>query len=69
MRRYRWLTLSLLIVTVALLVWPVRADAPYTTWTPGPGGRLFMTQDAYTPLNEVPLPISGAEDLFMTPDG
>lgn len=69
MRRYRWLSLSLFIVTAALLVWPVRADAPYTTWTPGPGGRLFMTQDAYTPLTEVPLPINGAEDLYMTPEG
>lgn len=28
-----------------------------------------MTQDAYTPLAEVDLPISGAEDMFVTPDG
>lgn len=28
-----------------------------------------MTQDAYTPIAEIDLPISGAEDMFITPDG
>ncbi|MEJ5310536.1 MAG: YIP1 family protein [Anaerolineae bacterium] len=60
--------LSVVVLTV-LLAAQVRADAPYTTWTPGPGRRLYMTQDAYTPLTEIDLPISGAEDLFVTADG
>jgi tetratricopeptide (TPR) repeat protein len=47
----------------------VRADSPYTTWALGPGGQLFMTQDAYRPFNEVDLPISAAEDMFVSPDG
>ncbi|MBI3242545.1 MAG: hypothetical protein HYZ49_09670 [Chloroflexi bacterium] len=45
------------------------AESPYTTWALGPGGGLFMTQDAYTPFAEVDLPISGAEDMVVTPDG
>lgn len=60
--------LSVVVLTV-LLAAQVKADAPYTTWTPGPGRRLSMTQDAYTPLTEVALPISGAEDLFVAADG
>ncbi|MDW7990963.1 MAG: NHL repeat-containing protein [Anaerolineae bacterium] len=48
---------------------PAQALAPYTTWALGPGGRLYLTQDAYLPLTEVELPVSGAEDLFITPDG
>ncbi len=28
-----------------------------------------MTQDAYTPYTEIDLPISAAEDMFVTPDG
>ncbi len=47
----------------------VSAESPYTTWALGPGGRLFMTQDAYTPYAEINLPISSAEDMFVTPDG
>jgi len=47
----------------------VQADAPYVTWTPGPGGELYMTQDAYIPIGETPLPVAGPEDMFMTPDG
>lgn len=57
-----------MVLTVLLAV-QVKADAPYTTWTPGPGRRLYMTQDAYVPLAEVDLPISGAEDLFVAADG
>ncbi len=48
---------------------PARALAPYTTWALGPGGRLYLTQDAYLPLTEVELPIAGAEDLFITSGG
>ena len=47
----------------------VSAASPYTTWALGPGGRLFITQDAYTPTAEIELPISNAEDMFVTPDG
>lgn len=45
------------------------AASPYTTWALGPGNKLFMTQDAYTPSAEIELPISNAEDMFVTPDG
>ncbi len=45
------------------------ADTPYTTYAWGPGGDLVRTQDAYTPLDENDLPISSAEDMFITPDG
>ncbi|MEP7359657.1 MAG: NHL repeat-containing protein, partial [Anaerolineales bacterium] len=58
-------------ITALLLVtnFTAQAEAPYTTWALGPGGELFMTQDAYTPLAEVDLPLDGAEDFFVTPDG
>jgi DNA-binding beta-propeller fold protein YncE len=46
-----------------------RAEAPYTTWAVGPGSSLFMTQDAYSPVGEMDLPISAPEDMFVTPDG
>jgi len=46
-----------------------QAETPYTTWAPGPGGWLYITQDAYTPVAEIDLPISGAEDMFVTADG
>ncbi|MDD5367768.1 MAG: hypothetical protein PHQ40_01680 [Anaerolineaceae bacterium] len=47
----------------------VSAESPYTTWTLGPGGYLSMTQDAYSPSAEIELPISAAEDMYVTPDG
>ncbi len=47
----------------------VSAESPYTTWAWGPGGWLIRTQDAYTPLTEIDLPISAAEDLYVTSDG
>lgn len=47
----------------------VQADSPYTTWAPGPGGYMFQTQDAYSPLAEIPLNISGADDMVVAPDG
>lgn len=48
---------------------PLRAGSPYTTWTLGPGGWPVQTQDAYTPLNQIDLPVSGPEDMFLAPDG
>ncbi len=60
----------LLGLLLCLALWtPAETRAPYTTWALGPGGRLYLTQDAYLPLTEVELPVSGAEDLFITPDG
>jgi len=47
----------------------VMADTPYTTWARGPGGYMVRTQDAYSPVDEINLPISAAEDMFITPDG
>lgn len=69
----RALRISLLITMLALVfikgAAPVLAESPYTTWAPGPGGYLYFTQDAYTPSAEIDLPISGAEDMFVAPDG
>jgi tetratricopeptide (TPR) repeat protein len=45
------------------------AQTPYTTWAWGPGGFLVNTQDAYSPLAELDLPLSDAEDMFITADG
>lgn len=47
----------------------VEALAPYTTWALGPGGRLYLTQDAYIPIAEITLPVSGAEDMVHAADG
>lgn len=47
----------------------VNAIAPYTTWTIGPAGYLIQTQDAYTPLGLIDLPVSAPEDMFLAPDG
>ncbi|MEF3274825.1 MAG: YIP1 family protein [Chloroflexus sp.] len=58
-----------LTVGMSLCTSSARANAPYVTWTPGPGGELYLTQDAYIPLDETPLPVAGPEDLFMTPTG
>ncbi|MDX2162417.1 MAG: YIP1 family protein [bacterium] len=62
-----------LLVCAALLVAvaaaPVTANSPYTTWTRGPGGSLYPSQDAYTPLDQIDLPVAGPEDMFFAPDG
>ncbi len=42
---------------------------PYTTWALGPQGALVMTQEAYTPVAEIDLPLSGPEDMFISPEG
>lgn len=58
------------VVTILFLTASsANAESPYTTWALGPGGRLYMTQDAYSPYSEVDLPIKGAEDMFITKDG
>jgi tetratricopeptide (TPR) repeat protein len=56
-------------LVLALTAVQASAESPYTTWAMGPGRFLFMTQDAYSPKAEIDLPISGAEDMFITPDG
>ena len=63
--------LSLLVLLIALSVTgtPVMAVSPYTTWTLGPGDELWPTQDAYTPLDQIDLPLSGPEEMFLAPDG
>jgi sugar lactone lactonase YvrE len=65
----KFIRIIILTVLFALANTRVSADTPYTTWAWGPGGWLVRTQDAYTPVAEVDLPISSAEDMFMTPDG
>jgi len=67
-RVLRFFGLFLLLVCLAPTS-PVQARLPYTTWALGPGGRLYLTQDAYTPLQQVTLPVEGAEDFFITPQG
>jgi DNA-binding beta-propeller fold protein YncE len=44
---------------------PVNALSPYTTFAIGPGGFLIQTQDAYTPLAEIDLPLAGPEDMVV----
>lgn len=58
-----------LIAIFTLTTAPAQAQSPYTTWAAGPRGNLVMTQDAYTPAAEIELPISGAEDMFITAEG
>ena len=65
----RLLYLGLLIAIIALTARAVYADAPYTTWTAGPNGRLVMTQEAYSPAAEIGLDVSEPEDMFITPEG
>lgn len=67
-RLVRFLLPALLLL---FLVPALSAQAlpPYTTWALGPSGRLYLTQDAYIPVTEVPLPLSGAEDMFITAEG
>ena len=63
--------LLLLLLSVGLLAVgaPAAAVAPYTTWTLGPGDFLYPSQDAYTPLDQIDLPLSAPEDMFLAPDG
>ena len=63
------LAVLLVLIGLSAVCATASAIAPYTTWTMGPGGRLFMTQDAYIPLTEIDLPVSAPEDMFLAPDG
>ncbi|MBX3084357.1 MAG: hypothetical protein KF716_22160 [Anaerolineae bacterium] len=65
----RLLLILLLVVGLLAAGAQTQARSPYTTWAIGPGGSLYWTQDAYTPLDEVDLPLSGPEDMFLAPDG
>lgn len=64
---------KIILILLALFMFlsfiPVGAESPYTTWAMGPGGQVYMTQDAYRPSAEIDLPISAAEDLVITEDG
>ncbi|OGN90853.1 MAG: hypothetical protein A2Y88_00135 [Chloroflexi bacterium RBG_13_48_10] len=64
------ITYIILIATILLAI-PIHvsAESPYTTWALGPGGHIFITQDAYTPVTVFDLPISAAEDMFIAPGG
>jgi hypothetical protein len=65
----RLILLVLLTALAVLTPGSARADAPYTTWAWGPQGGLVMSQEAYTPIAEVDLEVSGPEDMVITPDG
>ena len=65
----RFLPIFFVLLILSLTVISTQAESPYTTWTLGPGRSLFMTQDAYTPVDEIDLDISGAEDMVVTSDG
>lgn len=65
----RFVPLLLLAVLFVLSSSKASASTPYTTWTLGPGGFLTMTQDAYSPVDEVDLDVSGPEDMFITAEG
>ncbi|MBE2185105.1 MAG: YIP1 family protein [Anaerolineae bacterium] len=66
MKRLAVLLFGLLLVFGAV---PTYAVAPYTTWTLAPGGFFTPTQDAYTPLAEIILPVSSPEEMFLAPNG
>jgi hypothetical protein len=67
MKKILW---TLIITSVLVLtVFSVKAEAPYNTYAWGPGGEAVRTQDAYSPFAEIDLPISGAEDMYVTEDG
>ncbi|MBN8635034.1 MAG: YIP1 family protein [Anaerolineae bacterium] len=63
------LTLLLLLIVLAGTTLPAQAVSPYTTWTLGPGSSLWPTQDAYTPLDQIDLPVDAPEDMFYAADG
>lgn len=68
MKRGAWVVIAALVL--ALTVSPAAAQwSPYTTWTLGPGGVFWQTQNAYTPLDQIDLPVDSPEEMFVTPDG
>ncbi len=68
MKKRLWIFLLAVIVLFAVAL-PLKAISPYATWTLGPGGYLFRTQDAYTPLDEIEIPVSSPEDMYLAPNG
>lgn len=68
MMKKLWI-LSAIAVLLVLSTLPVLAKTPYTTWSFGPGDTLIMTQSAYEPLEELDLPIKGAQDFVITETG
>jgi DNA-binding beta-propeller fold protein YncE len=60
---------ALLILLAGLLAGQAHARTPYTTWAMGPAGEFFRVQDAYTPVDEISLPLSAPQDMFVAPDG
>lgn len=65
----RVIYLGLLFAILLLAASPARAVTPYTTFAWGPFGSLITTQDAYIPVDEVDLDVSGPEEIFITPEG
>lgn len=64
--------IGILLILFILLIsgtTQVSAESPYTTWALGPGGKPTMTQDAYSPVSEVDLPVKSPEDMFISSDG
>lgn len=57
-----------IIMLVSLLLLPgmqANAEAPYYTWTEGPGGFMVHTQDAYNPGEMMEPGLKNPEDLFI----
>lgn len=71
LRRGVWRVAALLLALLGLggAARPAQALSPYTTWAIGPGGYLLPTQDAYTPLDQIDLPVAAPEAMFYAPDG
>jgi tetratricopeptide (TPR) repeat protein len=67
MKRLLWLAIIAALLAPGRR--PAAAQTPYTTWAWGPGGFLVNTQDAYSPVAEIDLPLDDPEDMFITPDG
>lgn len=65
----RLVQIAILLALLVLANAPAQANSPYTTWALGPRGGLVMTQNAYAPVAEIDLPVSGAEDMFILPNG
>jgi sugar lactone lactonase YvrE len=59
----------LFLLCLSLTGAPTLALSPYSTWTLGPARIFLPTQDAYTPYDEIELPVSSPEDMFLAPDG
>ncbi len=69
MKKILRLLIPFIVIGVLATGARVKAVSPYTTWALGPGGVFYFTQDAYTPLDEIDLPLSGPEEMFLARDG